>query len=87
MHVSKKYMNHMGGGPVPLTGTDVSNGDRCLPVNSKKLRFLYDIIYIRSCIFIEYTNTYKLRSGLVVLRALEKPTELELLKCFTNYSF
>ena len=26
------YMNHMeGGGPVPLTGTDVSNGDRCFP--------------------------------------------------------
>ena len=32
-----RYMNHMGGGPVPLTGTDVSNGDRCLPGHSKKL--------------------------------------------------
>ena len=28
-----------GGGPVPLTGTDVSNGDRPLPGRSKKLRF------------------------------------------------
>ena len=28
-----------GGGPVPLTGTDVSNGDRCLPRYSKKIWF------------------------------------------------